>query len=121
MYNVSLSVPLQYKYINDFAFVTLQVEELATKFETYSCGTIRGTRKYLPEVLKGKKVPKVDETGDCEFQFSRNMVMVAWKDTKLVRVLSSIHGSAMTMCKRNGKRSKTDGQYQGNYFLHIDL
>ena len=103
-------------YTDNYYTCVPMLQELSMDFKTYCCGTIRANRKYTPDALKAVKgkVSKVVNTGDAQFQFSRNMVMVAWYDNRIVRVLSSIHDSTMTTCKRNPKRSEKTGTFQGN-------
>lgn len=83
--------------------------DLSGRFGTYCCGTLRKNRKYLPKDLMNDSNPKLRERGSAIFKKSGNLVVCAWRDRRVVQVLSSIHGSQLDMCQRTMRGD--DGKY----------
>ena len=81
--------------------------------KTYACGTLRMNRTELPKSMMTKKHKELKNKGDCIFTKSNALLLSLWLDRKIIRILSSIHGTRMTTVKRtvrgsDGKFVKTD-------------
>ncbi|KAG8236323.1 hypothetical protein J437_LFUL018599 [Ladona fulva] len=75
--------------------------ELAEALISHSCdtyGTVRVTRKGMPEQLKRKKIKKGEVAA---FQKGKIMVL-RWKDKKEVTLLSTVHNNEMQVVEKSG-------------------
>lgn len=82
----------------------------------YSCGTVRSTRKDLPEIIKGKpksanvkpKRAKPMMRGDYQFKTKNHVAATKWMDKKPVCMLSTAHNPKdTTTVKRRNKDGTT--------------
>ena len=82
-------------------------EELAFKFGTFCCGTLRKKRKELPQNLMVDKHVWLQERGQAIFSKCLNLILYCWKDRKIIRLLSTIHGMTLSTCERSMKDPET--------------
>lgn len=85
------------------------LEKLHEK-NVYSCGTVRSTRKDLPEIIKGKrktektKREKAMKRGEYEFKVKNHVAATKWMDKKPVCMLTTAHNpKEVTTVKRKKK------------------
>ena len=82
-------------------------EELASKFGTFCCGTLRKNRKELPQNLMVDKHVGLQERGQAIFSKCLNLILYCWRDRKIIRLLSTIHGTTLSTCERSMKDRET--------------
>lgn len=74
----------------------------------YICGTMRSNRKKYPTDLKALKASKMAR-GSSEIRTYNGIVAMAWKDTKLVHFLSTIHTPDQVSIVQRNKRTANGG------------
>lgn len=102
---------------NFFSSVPL-LEKLHAR-NLFSCGTVRSTRKYLPDIiqrepkskkLKGSKSKQVKlKRGEYQFKTKNHVAATKWMDRKPVCMLSTAHNpkDTTTVQRKNKNGSKT--------------
>ena len=74
----------------------------------YSCGTVRGNRKGMPQNLK---IDKAMKRGDIDRRYCDGVHLVKWMDTRAVLLLSTIESAMPTVIKKRrqkGSRERVD-------------
>ena len=87
-------------YFDNFYTSVPMFEELAVKFKTFCCGTVRRNRKELPKDLMVKKHSSLQNRGEGICSQCVNLMLFVWKDRKIIHVLSTIHGTIMSTCQQ---------------------
>lgn len=90
-------------YFDNFYTSVAMFTDFACKFKTFCCGTLRLNRKDLPKSLMQKKQDNMKTRGTSRFSKSGNLILCLWKDRKVIRVLTTIHGTQLSTCKRRTK------------------
>ncbi|KAJ8307185.1 hypothetical protein KUTeg_015269, partial [Tegillarca granosa] len=75
---------------------------LWNNYGTAACGTVRKVWRDLPQEFRKKKILNLNNRGDIQFRQKGPLAAVAWKDKKVVTVLSTIHSNSETIVKRHG-------------------
>lgn len=86
-------------YVDNY-YNSVSTAEILLEKKTLVCGTIRENRG-LPKVLKEKS--KCLQRGEMTFLRKGLIVLIIWKDKRLVRMISTIHDASM---KATGKRKR---------------
>ena len=88
----------------DNYFTTIPLVQKLLARDTYACGTVRSNRKQYPKEIceEAKRLRR----GEFLFRQSGSIVAVAWKDNKVVNVLSSLASADDTATVR---RTQKDG------------
>ena len=63
--------------LTTFTTAPILIEKLFHKI-IYSIRTVRKNRKQMPKMLEDKKM----KTGDCEFFYSKNLIVCKWMDNR---------------------------------------
>ncbi|CAG9118015.1 hypothetical protein JYU34_008976 [Plutella xylostella] len=104
--NLCQNVPRNSLVTFDNFFTSCKLVDVLYENGIFSIGTVRKTRKGLPEFMKEKPTNKREKLAKNEFAAltSEPIVAVKWLDTKEVTVLSSAHKSSeVTTVKRTQK------------------
>lgn len=104
----------------DNFFTTFKIVKLLKRKNIYSCGTVRGNRKGLPEILKPKSKLHMKK-GEHKFATRNVVAAVKWMDSREVSVLSSLYSpkdiSIVQRKNKNGKKEDIPCPKVNKYFL----
>ncbi|XP_041460062.1 piggyBac transposable element-derived protein 4-like [Lytechinus variegatus] len=98
-------------YIDNFYTSTQLLKDLKRK-GIFACGTIRCNRKGFPKEFKDtmKQWEKDTERGEMRWIRDEDVVVIQWKDKKVISVMSSYHpGNKNTHCTRN---TRANGEHK---------
>ena len=87
----------------------MHIFETLARMTTYACGTLRINRTELPKNLMQKGHKDMKKKGDSIFSKCGNLLLTLWQDKKIIRVLSTFHGTEMSKTTRNLK--DTEGKF----------
>ncbi|KAJ8313510.1 hypothetical protein KUTeg_008071 [Tegillarca granosa] len=76
-------------------------------YGTAACGTVRKVWQDLPQEFRKKKILNLNNRGDIQFRQKGPLAAVAWKDKKVVTVLSTIHSNSETIVQRSSHNRET--------------
>lgn len=93
-------------YMDNYFLSVTMFREFLSKYSPYCCGKIRKNRRLLPKNLMAAKHKGMQERGSAIFSRSSNLLLIMWRDRKIIHVLSSLHGSQMKSCTRNIRDKK---------------
>ena len=97
-----------YKLYFDNFYTSTQLLKDLKKKGIFAVGTVRPNRKGFPKELKEtmKKWDKESERGELRWVRDEDVVVIQWKDNRVVSVMSSFHsGSHHTTTRRNTRKN----------------
>lgn len=101
-------------FFDNFYTTVFMFLDLLVNFGTLCTGTLRLNRKGLPKDLMVTQHKELKERGETQFRVNKDnkdMTLTVWKDTKIVHLLSTAHGSKMGETNRK-VRNKASGQME---------
>ncbi|KAI4477629.1 hypothetical protein M0802_014674 [Mischocyttarus mexicanus] len=93
-----------YHIFTDRYFTGIPLAQELLKLNCYLTGTIKTNRKYIPVVIKK---PAVTKNNTSTAHRSGDILLLAWKDKRIVTILSSYDTSGTTTIQRRMKDSST--------------
>ncbi|XP_071157552.1 piggyBac transposable element-derived protein 4-like [Mytilus edulis] len=101
-------------YTDNFFSSPELFEDLFQNYGTAACGTVRINRRGLPVDIICKRPEGINQRGDMKFRQKGCLVASAWKDKKVVNVLSTIHDNSTSEVQR---LVNTEGTFSRQNFV----
>ncbi|CAK9827592.1 PiggyBac transposable element-derived protein 4 [Anthophora retusa] len=107
-----------YHIFTDRYFTGIPLARELLKLSCYLTGTINTNRKYVPAVIKK---PAVTKNNTVAAYRSGDILLLAWKDKRIVTILSSYDTSGTTIIERRKKQAGTVNIIKPNVIINYNM
>ncbi|CAK9832783.1 PiggyBac transposable element-derived protein 4 [Anthophora retusa] len=107
-----------YHIFTDRYFTGISLAQELLKLSCYLTGTLKINRKYIPAVIKK---PAVTKNNTVAAYRSGDILLLAWKDKRIVTILSSYDTSGTKIIKRKVKEGGTVNISKPNVIINYNM